>query len=153
MKSSSRSGGWMPTVNDLVGLEGRWSLPTTTTRHLCDSEDQAGVVSEKLNWAASCEGGLWSPSPPNFPSPPDSVFMLNYPLGPTLIQSSLKALKKKEEVWWKDPKHTHTHTRNDTHKSAHNKRRTMLFRVTAAQKPVCWKGSLTGLTLQRQTLK
>lgn len=64
-------------------------------------------VSEKLNWAASCEGGLWCP-------PRLSVYAELSP-GTHFNPKQLESLKKKEEVWWKDPKPTHTHTPETRH--------------------------------------
>lgn len=79
----------------------------------------------------------------------NSVFLLNFPLGLTLIQSSLKALKGGVVEGFNTHRNTHTHTYIHSHINAyrHTTKGGCSFRVAAAHKPVCQRhGPLSSKT-------
>lgn len=133
MKSSS---GWMPTANDLVGLEGLYP-PTPPA----PPSPPVTFVTQKIKQVLKCVWEIelssmwrWAMMPPS-PLPQLSVYAELSP-GTLFDPKQLESLKKRGGHDGRIQK-THTHTKSNTHKSAHNKRRTMLFRVTTAQTAVC----------------
>ena len=82
----------------------------------------------------------------------NSVFMLNYPLGLTLIQSSLKALNGRCD---RKIQHAHTHTHMHTHTAtrahmAHIKKRTLFQSCNSFRKTSLYRRR-PSLRLQRHT--